>query len=138
MEDIFCPQCRLAQPTGHVYCVRCGTSLPSHLLDAEEDGGRVKAVRYFPGIRVSDGDPEGAFLRVTCYLREQLFRSPEGTVKIPGRHVRFSFWLGNEAKCVMSIPESEARDLAAFVVDELGRSDVELAEPSESVPPTPR
>ena len=135
MQDIYCPQCRLSQPSGHLYCVRCGASLPSHLLG---DDGRTKAVRYFPGIRVSEGDPEGAFLRVTCYLKEQLFRSAEGTVKIPGRHVRFSFWVGNEARCVMSIPESEARDLAAFVVEQLGRSDKELAEAEDSVRPTPR
>lgn len=93
--------------------------MPAHLL---EDSGRVKAARYFPGVKVSDGDPEGAFLRVTCYLKEQVFESPEGSVTIPGRHVRFSVWVGNEARCVMSIPESEARDLAAFVTDELGRA----------------
>ncbi|MDQ4145146.1 MAG: hypothetical protein M3198_15685 [Actinomycetota bacterium] len=119
MQDIFCPQCRLSQPAAHAFCVRCGGSLPAHLL---EDSGRVKAARYFPGVKVSDGDPEGAFLRVTCYLKEQVFESPEGSVTIPGRHVRFSVWVGNEARCVMSIPESEARDLAAFVTDELGRA----------------
>lgn len=132
MQDIFCPQCRLAQPSHHLYCVRCGAGLPSHLL-GEED--RVKAIRYFPGIKVGEGDPEGAFLRVTCYLKEQVFRSEEGTVTIPGRHVRFSFWVGSEARCVMSIPESEARDLAAFVTEELGRSDGELAARQEITPP---
>ncbi|MDQ3932921.1 MAG: hypothetical protein M3252_08820 [Actinomycetota bacterium] len=132
MHDIFCPQCRLSQPSHHLYCVRCGAGLPSHLL---AEGERAKAIRYFPGIKVGEDDPEGAFLRVTCYLKEQVFRSDEGTVKIPGRHVRFSFWVGNEARCVMSIPESEAKDLAAFVTDELGRSDQELAARQESTPP---
>ena len=134
MQDIFCPQCRLAQPGHHLYCLRCGEALPSHLL---ADHARVKSTRYFPGVRVGEGDPEGAFLRVTCYLKEQVFRSDEGTVTIPGRHVRFSFWVGNEARCVMSIPESEARDLAGFVTEELGRSDRELAaRQEEPTPPT--
>ena len=133
MQDIFCPQCRLSQPIQHVYCVRCSAALPSHLL---QDQGRTKAVRYFPGIKVSEGDPEGAFLRVSCYLKEQVFRSAEGTVKIPGRHVRLSFWVGNEARCVMSIPESEARDMATFVTEELGRSDHEIAAQGSPAPPT--
>ncbi len=123
MQDIFCPQCRLSQPAAHTFCVRCGAALPAHLLGDED---RVKAARYFPGIKVSDGDPEGAFLRVTCYLKEQVFESAEGSVKIPGRHVRFSVWVGNEARCVMSIPESEARDLAAFVTQELGRPEAQM------------
>ena len=130
MEDIFCPQCRLAQPTAHAFCVRCGSALPSHLLG---DSRRVKTARYFPGIKVSEGDPEGAFLRVTCYLKDQLFETPEGSVKIPGRHVRFSVWFDNEVRCVMSIPESEARDLAAFVGEELGRADTRLVEPGAAV-----
>lgn len=124
MRDIYCPQCRLSQPSTHLYCLGCGATLPAHLLD---DHSRAKAVRYFPGIKISEGDPEGAFLRVTCYLKEQVFNSPEGTVTIPGRHVRFSMWVGDEARCVMSIPESEARDLAGFVTQELGHSDQELA-----------
>ena len=133
MQDIFCPQCRLSQPSEHRYCVRCGVALPSHLV---EDQGRTKAVRYFPGIKVSEGDAEGAFLRVSCYLKEQVFRSAEGAVRIPGRHVRLSFWVGNEARCVMSIPESEARDLASFVTSELGRSDHELAARRAPAAPT--
>lgn len=119
MQDIFCPQCRLAQPTTHAFCVRCGSVLPSQLLAGEE---RTKTARFFAGIKVSDGDPEGAFLRVTCYRKEQVFESPEGSVRIPGRHVRFSVWVGSEARCVMSIPESEARDLASFVSQQLGPS----------------
>ena len=124
MLSIFCPECRLSQPTGHVYCVTCGTSLPTHLL---EPPAGVKSARLFPGIKVSEGDPEGAFLRVSCYLKEQVFRSKEGSVTIPGRHVRFSVWVEDEARCVMSIPESEAHSLASFISAELGRPDSELA-----------
>ena len=125
MEQIYCPECRLRQPADHRFCVRCGSSLPSNLLKQ----GPAKRVRFFAGIKVSEGDPEGAFLRVTCYLKDQLFESPEGSVKIPGRHVRFSVWVDNEVRCVMSIPESEARDLATFVTEELGRADTRLVEP---------
>ncbi|MBA3431689.1 MAG: hypothetical protein H0U16_09455, partial [Actinobacteria bacterium] len=78
-------------------------------------------VRFFAGVKVSDGDPEGAFLRVSCYLKDQLFESPEGSVTIPGHHVRFSVWVGEEARSVISIPEAEAQELAQFISDELGR-----------------
>lgn len=124
MSNIYCPQCRLSQPTDHAYCVSCGTDLPAYLLQGPS---RAKSVRLFPGIKVGEGDPEGAFLRVSCYLKEQVFSSPEGSVTIPGRHVRFSVWVGDEARCVMSVPESEALSMAAFISSELGRSDRELA-----------
>ena len=117
VQDMFCPSCRLQQPTHHRFCVRCGISLPGHLLEQ----GAAKRARYFAGVKVSEDDPEGAFLRVSCYLKEQVFSSTEGTVTIPGHHVRFSVWVGNEARCVVSIPESEARDLAKFIANELGR-----------------
>ena len=119
MQNVYCPQCRLHQPSTHAYCLRCGATIPTHLVEDLP----VKRARYFAGVKVSDGDPEGAFLKVSCYLKEQTFQAPEGAVTIPGRHVRFSVWVGNEARCVMSIPESEARDLAAFMTEELGRLD---------------
>jgi hypothetical protein len=118
VHQIFCPQCRLQQPVTHVYCLRCGEALPAHLLDAP-----AKRVGFFAGTPVEEGDPEGAFLRVSCYLREQKFTSPEGSVVIPGHHVRFSVWIGDAARCVLSIPETEARALAAFLADELGALD---------------
>ncbi len=108
----------MQQPTDHAFCVRCGESLPTHLLEAP-----AKRVRYFAGLKVSEGDPEGAYLRVSCYLKEQSFVGPEGTVTIPGHHVRFSVWVGDEARCVMSVPEAEARELASFIDEELGRLD---------------
>lgn len=116
VRDIYCPQCRLQQPAEHSFCVRCSTPLPSHLLEPP-----AKRVNYFAGIKVSDDDPEQAFLRVSCYLKEQTFTSPEGSVTIPGHHVRFSVWIDSEARCVMSLPEAEARELAQFIQAELGR-----------------
>jgi hypothetical protein len=116
VEHIFCPRCRLRQPSDHAFCVRCGASLPAFLLRAASP----KAVRFFAGIKVSDGDPEGAFLRVSSYRRDQVIESPEGSVTIPGHHVRFSIWIGEEARCVVSIPETEARELVRFLTGELG------------------
>ncbi len=97
--------------------------MPTHLLDPPS----AKRVRFFAGTKVGEGDPEGAFLRVSCYLRDQTVTSPEGSVVIPGHHVRFSVWVGDEARCVVSIPESEAQGLAAFLVQELGAADDDLA-----------
>lgn len=115
-ERIFCPQCRLHQPADHVYCVRCGSDLPGHLLPQP-----AKTARFFAGVKVSDDDPEGAFLRVSCYLRDQVFEAPEGSVRVPGEHVRFSVWVRNEARCVLSLPAGEARALAQYITHELAK-----------------
>jgi hypothetical protein len=116
---IFCPHCRLEQPAEHLYCPRCGTSLPTELLDPKS----AKAVRFFAAIKIGEGDPEEAFLRVSSYRREQRIEAPEGSVVIPGHHVRFSVWMGDAALCALSLPESEARELGEFLVEELGRLD---------------
>ena len=124
MDRIHCPQCGLSQPAVHLYCIACGVSLPSHLLpDAQ-----AKSARFFAGVPVADGDPQGAFLRVSCYLKEQTFTSAEGAVTIPGRHVRFSVWVGDEARCVLSIPETEAVDLARFIAAEMRPVEQTLAD----------
>ena len=115
MSGIFCPSCRLEQPLEHTYCVRCGTALPVSLLETAP----AKSARFFAGVRVDGADPENAFLRVTSYRREQVISAPEGTVEIAGNHVRFSVWVDDRARCVISIPESEARELVAFLGTEL-------------------
>jgi hypothetical protein len=117
VDQIFCPGCRQRQPSAHTYCFRCGEALPIDQLANEP----AKRTRFFAGVKVSDEDPEAGFLRVTCYLREQQFEAPEGSVTIPGHHVRFSFWEGAKARCVLSIPEAEARDLARFITEEMSR-----------------
>ena len=116
MKDMYCPQCGLEQPTTHTFCLSCGLRLPKELLPAP-----AKASRWFAGVKIGEGDPEGAYLRVSCYRDDQIFEAPEGEVRIPGHHVRFSVWNGAEARCVVSIPESEARELAAFVDQNVGR-----------------
>ena len=117
MQEIFCPACRLRQPTEHTYCVSCGVPLPSHLV---ENNSPEKVARFFAGIKVSGQDPENGFLRVSCYLREHTISADEGTISIPGNHVRFSMWVDSEAKCVMSLPSSEAREMAGFILGQLG------------------
>jgi hypothetical protein len=112
---MFCPSCRLEQPTDHVYCVRCGANLPSSLLRGQ--GG--KRTQWFAGVKVAPGDAENAYLRVSHYSKEQRFEAAEGSVTLPGHHVRFSVWVGDEARCVMSISETEGRGLASFLTEEL-------------------
>ena len=114
MTQIYCPLCRLEQPSEHRYCLGCGISLPTHLLEEASS----KRVRMFPGVKVQQGDLDAGFLRVSCYLKEQRFDAPEGTITFAGRHVRFSVWDGTSARCVLSVPESEARALAGFILSE--------------------
>ncbi len=78
-----------------------------------------KTARFFAGLRVGDGDPKNAFLRVTSYREAEVLDAPEGSVEVPANHVRFSVWVGDTARCVVSIPESEARELAAFLAAEV-------------------
>ncbi len=111
MNEVYCPGCRFKQPSEHRFCYRCGRALPTDLLDDAPS----KLARFFAGVKIDDGDPENAYLRVSCYRKEQTFQSAEGSVMIPGRHVRFSIWVKDQAKCVLSIPETEARDLAHFI-----------------------
>lgn len=77
-----------------------------------------KTGRFFAGVRVDDEDPDGAFLRVTSYRDVEVVEAPEGTVEVPANHVRFSVWVDDRARCVISIPESEARELVAFLTEE--------------------
>jgi hypothetical protein len=94
--------------------------LPTHLLREPP----AKTVRFFPAVKVDTRDPDGAFLRVSCYLRDQTIETDDGSVVIPGRHVRFSVWSGDSARCVLSLSEAEARELSQFIVDELDRTTV--------------
>jgi hypothetical protein len=90
-----------------------------------------KTSRFYPAVKVAPDDSENAYLRASCYLERQEFTSPEGSIVFDGRHVRFSVWIGDEARCVLSISETEALDLAAFISDELTRLN---SEPADSLP----
>lgn len=123
MDGIFCPNCRLQQPVEHRWCVACGEGLPSHLIAERAQ----KVARFFAGIKVGDDDPENGYLRVSCYNRDHTIESPEGSVSMPGSHVRVSMWIEDHAACVMSLPSSEAREMAAFILNQAG-SDRELVQ----------
>ena len=116
---MFCPWCRLEQPSAHRYCPRCGGSLPSDLFSSDAADHSSKTFRYFAGIKVDERDPEGAYLRVSCYREDRTFVTGEGSVTVPGHHVRFSIWVGNTCTCVISVPEVEARQLAEYLASEL-------------------
>ena len=79
-----------------------------------------KSTSLFAGVRVAPGDPANAYLRVSSYRQHQVFETPEGSVSLPGHHVRFSVWAGDEARCVISISESEAQELLRFLQESLG------------------
>lgn len=115
MDELFCPKCRLQQPVEHRWCVSCGEALPSHLIEE-----RVRKVaRFFAGIKVGDDDPENGYLRVSCYNEAHTIESPEGSVSMSGSHVRVSMWVDNQARCVMSLPSSEAREMATFILGQV-------------------
>ncbi len=115
MSEIFCPSCRLEQPTSHTYCARCGTRLPVELVQQP-----TKTARFFAGVKVADTDSEHAFLRVSHYRVTETLRAAEGEIDVPVEHVRFSVWANDRAHCVISLPASEARSLASFLDAELG------------------
>jgi hypothetical protein len=80
-----------------------------------------KTSRFYRAVKVAPDDAENAYLRASCYLERQEVSSPEGSVVFDGRHVRFSVWIGDQARCVLSISETEALELATFIKDELSR-----------------
>ncbi|MGH2812353.1 MAG: hypothetical protein ACRDI1_06530, partial [Actinomycetota bacterium] len=74
MDAMFCPECGLKQPADHRFCVRCGVRLPSDWMRRS----LPKRARWFAGMQVDDTDPRDAFLRVSCYLQDQIVERPEG------------------------------------------------------------
>ena len=110
---MFCPRCGAEQPDHHRYCAACGAPV---LLDP--DGAPVpKVTRLFLGIQTSERDPPGAVLRVSRYLEDHEFSAPEGTVTIPGDHVRFSVWLVDRPVAAISLTGSDAEELGRFLED---------------------
>jgi hypothetical protein len=117
VSDIFCPNCRLQQPTSHTYCARCGAALPLELV-----GERRKSARFFAGVKILEEDPEQGFLRVSHYRATERLHGGDAAIDVPNEHVRFSVWVEDRAQCVISLPVSEARELAVFLNSELRRS----------------
>ena len=109
---MFCPRCGLKQPSDHRFCVSCGNYFPRTML-----GGRgPKVSRWFWSIPVAKDDNAHAALRVSRYLEERVIESPEGSVRIPGHHVRFSIWVEDRAVAAVSLPDQEAEALGEFLL----------------------
>ena len=111
MASMFCPKCGLEQPREHTFCVACGLRLPHDLLP----GRRPKVSQWFWSVPVGSSDPPQGALRVSCYLEELEVSAPEGSVKVPADHVRFSIWIEDQAVCALSITFDEARRLLEFL-----------------------
>jgi len=109
---MFCPACGLGQPDDHRYCVACGRSLPAYLLRAH--GPKVS--RWFLGVPVAPSDRAGSALRVSRYLEEFEIETPEGSVRVPSHHVRFSVWVDDRAVAAISLTDDEAGSVAAFLL----------------------
>jgi hypothetical protein len=65
---------------------------------------------------VAKDDNAHAALRVSRYLEERVIESPEGSVRIPGHHVRFSIWVEDRAVAAVSLPDQEAEALGEFLL----------------------
>jgi hypothetical protein len=113
---LYCPHCGLDQPSEHNFCIRCGTRLPRHLLPRRGH----KIARWFWAVPVAPHDPHEAAVRVTRYLEEFDITTPEGSVRIPSQHVRFSTWIQDRAVCAVSLPDDEAEQLAMFILSTVG------------------
>jgi hypothetical protein len=81
-----------------------------------------KVTRLFLGIRTSEQDPPGAVLRVSRYMEDHEFSTPEGTVVIPGDHARCSIWLVDRPVAAISVTDSDAEELGRFLLDPLPTS----------------
>jgi hypothetical protein len=109
---VYCPECGLRQPETHRYCVTCGTRLPLELTSEQ----LPKVTQMFLGIPTHPSDPPAPVLRVSHYLNDIEFPSPEGTVRVTGHHARFS----------MSLSEEETARLGRFLLS---------AVPQDAAPP---
>jgi hypothetical protein len=109
---MYCPHCGLEQPSEHRFCVACGDRLPRELLS----GHRPKVTRWFWSVPVGPEDNPQTALRVSRYLEERILETDEGSVRIPGHHVRFSVWVEDRAVCAVLLPDHEAESLAEFLV----------------------
>ena len=110
---MYYPQCGFAQPDDHRFCIACGEHLPSHLLVR---GGGPKVSEWFLGIPIVPDDPARSALRVSRYLEEFEATTPEGSVRLPSHHVRFSTWVDDRAVSALSLTDDEARRVAEFLL----------------------
>lgn len=122
---MYCPNCGLAQPDAHRFCISCGSRLPRELLPAR--GPKVTSL--FPGIPTHRKDPPEPVLRVSRYLHDMELMTDEGRVVVPGRHARFSIWIVDRPVCAMSLADDQAVRLGHFLLASVPNGDG-LREPS--------
>ena len=122
---MYCPACGTRQEDTHRFCVACGARLPPKLAPDR----LPKVTQMFLGIPTSATDPPSPVLRASHYLREIEFASPEGTVRIPGDHVRISIWPDDRPVCAMSLSHDEAARLGRFLLSAVPQDRVERSEP---------
>ncbi len=108
---MFCPRCGYGQPKDHSFCVDCGATLP-----AWHPSGGPKESRWYVALPVVPQDPPGAAIRVSRYAQEFDWATEEGSVRVPGHHVRFSVWVADQVLAAASLSEEEAHALARFVL----------------------
>jgi hypothetical protein len=108
---MYCPSCGFHQPDEHRYCISCGARLPTDLLHPRAP----KVTQLFAGMPTHPSDAPEPMLRVSRYVDDVVFESAEGSVTIPGRHVRLSVWVTDRAECAISLSEEEANRLSLFL-----------------------
>jgi len=91
--------------------VSCGSTLPTQLLHPRQP----KVTQLFAGVPTHPSDLPDSVLRVSRYADDVVFESPEGSVTIPGRHVRLSMWVTQRPECAISLSDEEAGRLALFL-----------------------
>jgi hypothetical protein len=109
---MHCPSCGRGQPDTHRFCFACGSPLPNDLVPLR----RPKVTNLFLGIPTHAEDPPEPVLRVSRYLDDVEITSGEGSVMVPGRHVRVSIWVVDRPVCAMSLTEDEAERLGRFLL----------------------
>ena len=120
---MYFPNCGFRQSERHRYCISCGSSLPSGLLAPSRT---PKVTRLFAGIPTHPLDPPESVLRVSRYVENVVFESEEGSVTIPGHHVRLSVWTGERPDCAISLSDDEADRLARFLDASVESSSLDL------------
>lgn len=107
---MFCPTCGAAQSNDHRFCAFCGGRMPLELFS-----NGPKQTSLFLGIPTHPDDAPEPVLRVSRYRDDVEIETVDGSVVVPGHHVRFSIWVVDRPVCAMSLSDDEAERLAQFL-----------------------
>jgi hypothetical protein len=109
---MFCPTCGSEQANDHRFCAFCGGRMPVELFARRGP----KQTSLFLGVPTHPDDAPEPILRVSRYLDEVEIETGDGSVVIPGHHVRLSIWVVDRPVCAMSLSDDEAERLAQFLL----------------------